>query len=54
MNKENTFNLLKKLPFEKIYEEYINYPGYTPYKWFEERGWTWGEFRNERHKRYGK
>ena len=51
MWKENTFNLLKRSPFEQIFPEWSEYTGVPREEWFKERGWTWASFLEEYRRR---
>ena len=52
-NKENTFDLLKKLPYEQVHAEWLDeFAANTTDKWFKERGWTYKEFDAEWKRRY--
>ena len=51
MTKENTFNLLKRMPFKQIRDEWYKVlhgrVDSEVIAWLVKRGWTWKEFRNE-------
>ena len=49
MNKKDTFDLLKRVSFNQIRDEWDEHHGFPSYEWYEERGWTPGEFNKEWH-----
>ena len=60
MNKEDTFSLLKRIPYEQLMKEWdsdIIRTEEDRNKWLKDRGWTYREFLTEwrkRNPRYGR
>jgi hypothetical protein len=53
MTEDDTFNALRRIPFEQMYYMYIARfrGGSEAPDFYEQHGWTWDEFRIEYHKR---